>query len=97
MTPAPAAPAKNTKSATEHKRNVILRGALFREAKQRRVKGPANCSIVATLRFPNQHPPAPYFPAATNAFTTILFGCTPTGIMVSREYSLGSSFVAFRR
>ena len=34
--------------------------------------------------------------ASTNDFTTILFGCTPAGIMVSREYSLGSSRVDFR-
>ena len=27
-----------------------------------------------------------------NAFTTTLFGCTPAGIIVSKEYSLGSSF-----
>ena len=25
--------------------------------------------------------------ASTNDFTTMLLGCTPTGIMVSREYS----------
>ncbi len=34
--------------------------------------------------------------ASTNDFTTILFGCTPTGIIVSREYSLGSSLVRAR-
>jgi len=41
------------------------------------------CSLFAT-----------YFTAAPvimNDFTTILFGWTPTGIIVSREYSLGSS------
>src|ERR1700741_333975 len=35
-------------------------------------------------------------PFSMNAFTTILFGCTPTGIMVSREYSLGSSLRGLR-
>jgi hypothetical protein len=36
-----------------------------------------------------------YFLAAlptVNAFTTIPFGCTPTGIIVNNEYSVGSSF-----
>jgi hypothetical protein len=31
-----------------------------------------------------------------NAFTAIAFGCTPTGIMVSSEYSVGSSFRGVR-
>src|SRR5882762_11383688 len=30
-------------------------------------------------------------PVNRNDLTTMLFGCTPTGIMVSREYSVGSS------
>src|SRR5215468_2681978 len=30
-------------------------------------------------------------PVSKNDFTTILFGCWPTGIIVSREYSVGSS------
>jgi hypothetical protein len=30
--------------------------------------------------------------ASTNDFTTTLLGCTPTGIMVSTEYSPGSNF-----
>jgi hypothetical protein len=33
---------------------------------------------------------------AMNVFTTIAFGCTPTGISVSNEYSVGSSFRALR-
>src|SRR6266550_1034214 len=34
-------------------------------------------------------------PVNRNDFTTMLLGCWPTGIMVSREYSLGSSFRGF--
>jgi len=36
-----------------------------------------------------------YF-VAMNVFTTIAFGCTPTGIIVNSEYSLGSSFRGLR-
>ena len=32
-----------------------------------------------------------------NDFTTMLLGCKPTGIMVSREYSPGSNFLLGRR
>jgi len=42
---------------------------------------------------------APYFvfgPVTMNALTVIPFGCKPTGIMVSNEYSVGSSFRAVR-
>ncbi len=44
-------------------------------------------------------PPGCYFlaaPPTINAFTTIPFGCMPTGIIVSSEYSVGSSFRAVR-
>ena len=33
---------------------------------------------------------------AIKVFTTMAFGCTPTGINVSREYSLGSSLRGLR-
>jgi hypothetical protein len=35
-------------------------------------------------------------PVLINAFTTIPFGCTPTGIMVNSEYSVGSSLRGVR-
>ena len=34
--------------------------------------------------------------ASRNDLTTMLLGCTPTGIIVSREYSVGSSLVGLR-
>ena len=36
-----------------------------------------------------------YF-VAMKVFTTMAFGCTPTGIRVSKEYSLGSSLRGLR-
>ena len=67
-------------------------GASFKRSPRKIQDAPSKMLTLCFEQNPSKHS---YF-VAMNVFTTIAFGCMPTGISVNSEYSLGSSLRGLR-